>query len=299
MNTITRSMCRAVGRAVFRAVTGRHIMECEAPVYWQALRHQATERLREPWESRKECESTRYFVHIPKTGGMTVHAFLRACAPDGPGAPSFFDYFFLDDVVNRLDAARQCTVFSGHFLGFLDPLLGRETRKATVLRDPTERAISYFLHVRRDPTLPHHEVFVRSRLCDVLADPTLRSFAVNGQARWLASLHDDPAWFRHTLEVRQPPGTDEELLNRARAGLAMIETVGLYEQLPEFLTRLTKAWSLNSPGVIPRENFASNRHEVVISDEERLMLRDYNRVDYELYEEVASRLRHEAPGPRQ
>jgi hypothetical protein len=291
MTTITQMMRRTLGGMVFRAIAGRRIMESEKPVYWQALRHLATERLQSPRQSRAKPEPTRYFVHIPKTGGMTVHAFLRTCSPGGPGAPSFFDHFFLEDVVSRLEAARRCTVFSGHFLGFLDPLLGRETRKATVLRNPTERAISYFFHVRRDPALPYHQEFARSRLRDVLADPILRSFAVNGQARWLAALHDDPAWFRHTLEVRQTPATDEELLGRARAGLAMIETVGLYEQLPAFLNHLAEDWSLQAPVSIPRENVAANRNEVAITDEERCMLREYNQVDYQLYDEVIDRQR--------
>lgn len=233
---------------------------------------------------------TRYFVHIPKTGGMSVQAFLRGCSADGGPAPLLFDGFFLKDVIADLDAARCCNLFSGHFLGFLDPLLARPTHKATVLRDPVERAISHYLHVRRDPSLRHHAEFRGMPLGEVLARPSLRNFAVNVQARYLAALADDPGWFDHTMQVRAAPSGDEELLDRARAGLAMIEVVGLHERLPEFLRRLAGLWSLCPPDSIPRVNVAANRAGSSVGDGDREMLRDLNRVDTILHEEVAARV---------
>lgn len=233
---------------------------------------------------------TRYFVHVPKTGGMAVHTYLQGCTLAAGGTPRLFEGYFVKDLVADLGAARSCTHFSGHFLGFLDPLLARPTCKATVLRDPVERAISHYLHVRRDRSLRSHAEFRSMTLGQVLADRSLRSFAVNVQARYLAALADDPGWFDHTMQVRSAPSCDQELLDRARAGLAMIEVVGLHERLPEFLSRLAAAWSLCPPPEIPRVNVASNRTDLRIHASDRERLHELNRVDAILCDEVAARL---------
>ena len=237
-----------------------------------------------------ESVATRYFVHIPKTAGMTVHEFLRTCRPGGRGAPELFKGYFLKDVLDDLEAARRCTVFAGHFIGFLDPLLARDTRKATVLRDPVERAISHYRHVRRDSRLPFHDEFRRRTLAEVLDDPGLRGFAMNVQARYLAALADDPAWLDHTMQLRVSPRDDDELLGRARQGLGLVELVGLHDRLPDFLDRLAIAWDLSRPAGIPQKNVAADRDGAEVTDDERAMLRDLNRVDAELYATVEARL---------
>jgi hypothetical protein len=291
MNSLLLATRRILGGVLFRSVAGRRITNGERRVYWRALQHQA--RTRAQRRASVPLSATRYFVHIPKTAGMSIHAFLGACEPGGPGAPEFFDRFFPRDLIADLESARRCTVFSGHFLGYLDPLLGRPSRKATVLRDPVERAISDYAHKRRATILRPIPVDWHRPLRELLDDPVAGGSLVNVQARWLASLADDPVW----LGLPEIPTSmsDDALLDRARAGLARIEIVGLYDQLPEFLDRLAVAWGLRAPAQIPRTNIGHNRRDLEITDDERDRLRELNRVDYALYDEVAASLRASPP----
>src|ERR1051326_2100747 len=50
----------------------------------------------------------------------------------------------------------QYQAFRGHFLAFLEAHIGRRLATFTILRDPVERTISHYCHVRRSPEHPFH-----------------------------------------------------------------------------------------------------------------------------------------------
>jgi hypothetical protein len=80
-----------------------------------------------------------YFLHIPKTGGVTVHAARRL--PPGSICPAWLWDQLL--ALPFAELSRYC-VFRGHFHGYLDRVLGRPLRTVTVLRDPIERTVSAY-----------------------------------------------------------------------------------------------------------------------------------------------------------
>ncbi len=230
-----------------------------------------------------------YFFHIPKTAGLTVKAYL-AQALDPIGL-KLFPGVFITDLLNQIEVIRRYAFFSGHFLGFLDSLIGSTTQKATLLRDPVERAVSYYFHALRDPTLPLHNRIVGRRMDEIPSDESTRGFAVNFQAKYLAALVDDSSWLEHTLHFRSCPKSDTELLEKARAGLALIDVVGVHEDLAAFFDLLSKRWPIRSSSAIPKVNVGKNRDARLVSAADRQLLREANTVDCRLYEEVVDRLR--------
>lgn len=229
-----------------------------------------------------------YFFHIPKTAGLTVKAYLGK-ALNSPDL-RLFPGVFVKDLLGQIEVIRQYAFFSGHFLGFLDALLGATTHKATILRDPVDRAISHYFHALRDPSLPLHKWIVGRPLAKILHDEMTQGFAVNYHAKYLAALVDDASWLEHTLHFRAWPKSDVELLEKARAGLALMEVVGLHEYLPDFFQRLAAQWPIRYSGTIPWVNAGDNREDQRVSAADRELLKEINVVDYALYQEVKDRL---------
>ena len=230
-----------------------------------------------------------YFFHIPKTAGLTVKAYLGNVLE--PSRQPLFPGGFIKDLLNHIEAIRKYRFFSGHFMGFLDALLGVTTHKATVLRDPVDHGVSYYFHLLRDPSLPLHERIKGRPLSDILRDETMNDFAVNYQARYLAALVSDEQWFEHTLHFRSYPKSDQELLDKALEGLSLIDVVGLHEDLPSFFQRLSKHWPIQYLSSIPRVNVGDNRDNDLLSAADLQIIREINQVDYIIYEKVKDSLR--------
>jgi hypothetical protein len=95
----------------------------------------------------QECASdpALVFLHIPKTGGTTLHYHFSAnFAPEEtcPERFSNLDAYSVDDL-------RQWRFFSGHFNSDEIKRIPRPTFRVTVLRNPIERLLSNYYYWRR------------------------------------------------------------------------------------------------------------------------------------------------------
>lgn len=239
--------------------------------------------------TQNQCvENYYYFFHIPKTAGLTVKSYLNKMI-DQP-RQLLFPGVFVKDLLNQIEAIKKYNFFSGHFMGFLDALLGATTHKATVLRDPVDRFISYYFHSLRDPSLPLHALIKGRSLQDILSDDATNSFAINYQAKYLAALVDDQGWFEHTLHFRSWPKSDQELLEKARAALSLMEVVGIQEDLASFFQHLSAQWPISYSSHIPAVNIGDNRDNHLLSTADLKIIREMNEVDYRIYDDVKNSL---------
>ena len=229
-----------------------------------------------------------YFFHIPKTAGVTVKAYLANTLDQSQHL--LFSGTFVKDLLNQIEAIKKYQFFAGHFMGFLDPFLGVKTHKATILRDPADRVISHYFHSLRDDSLPLHALIKERPLQDILTDETTNGFAVNYQAKYLAALVDDQGWLEHTLHFRSSPKSDQELLDKALAGLALMEVVGIHENLPSFFQRLSAKWPIGYSSQIPSVNIGDNRNDQLLSADSLQIIYQLNKVDYKIYEEAKKAL---------
>src|SRR5262245_4548215 len=108
-----------------------------------------------------------YFLHIPKTAGLSVARLLEEEFGQGLCPATTLDDLFTTDPV----ALRSAAAFAGHFGVWLPEIVGRGLRTFTLLRDPIARTISHYRHVRRDPNHPYHRYVRDQSLAEFVSDP--------------------------------------------------------------------------------------------------------------------------------
>ena len=139
--------------------------------------------------------------------------------------------------------------------------------KFTILRDPVERTVSDYYHLRRAPDHPFHEHALRLSLAEYCVHPATRHLVENYQANYLAKAPCDPlaaaqglsendlARFSLQERMHYPDrfASPQALLESAQARLASFATVGITEDFERSLGVIGHV--LNCPPLeIPRLN---------------------------------------------
>ena len=89
-----------------------------------------------------------YFLHIPKTAGTTLISIID-------------DHFNLDSILHEQvwneilpkipETFSQFRLIRGHFGYGLHRVLTKKPLFLTMLREPVDRVLSFYEHIRRDP----------------------------------------------------------------------------------------------------------------------------------------------------
>lgn len=242
-----------------------------------------------------------YFLHIPKTAGLSFSAVVESrFAPDRTCPARLWSELL---AIPR-PALGKYDLFRGHFHWALLAYLGERglrTRVITMLRDPVERSISHFAHVRRAPEHYHHALAKTMTLRQFVEDDRTRAMIENFQARWLANRFDPVAEAvragdaplaleRRTDEMNTSPD-GAALLDRARSTLRRCAFVGVTEAFAPSMRRLGEVmgWTLSDDELDPRLNTNPDRPMTAGLDEPTLRaLRDATHVDRLIYDEVMS-----------
>ncbi len=219
------------------------------------------------------------FYHLPKSAGTTLNRILRhnyrrdEMAESGPNTQEFVAELKTWPP-ERLAAIR---FVQGHYPWGLHEMLPQRARCFTILRDPVERAISYYYHARREPAhyLYNHIHDNNWSLPELLASG-LPLMMNDGQTRLLSGVFADA----HMGEVT------EAMLATAVANLRTCAVVGITEQFDLSLVLLQRAFGWRFIGYRP-VNVGHNRPPAREIDAETLeAVRHYNRMDALLYEEA-------------
>lgn len=235
-----------------------------------------------------------YFVHIPKTGGTAVHAFLKDSVPEA----AMFPFSFIRDLFRSTETLEQYSYYSGHFQGLLEMALAQKTRKAVLLREPVARTISHFLHYQRDDTSRHHLLFEKVTLDEMVEMPRSRKIFGNYQSKYLHSITREsgplvlPLWEE---EEDFYPRNKEELFETARSVLREMEVVGLSERHEDFCRRLALSWGLQPRRFAFTENAAPNPLVKSVAPETVRKIEEWNDVDMELYRQTKRQLESADP----
>ena len=236
------------------------------------------------------------FLHIPKTAGLTLRSIIRAQYP----GQSIFD---IDDVTTNVAdferlpeekrALLRCVM--GHVQFGVHSFLPQPSTYITMLREPVERAISYYYYVKsRGPNAPggshylyRHVVENNISLLD-FATTDLSPELNNGQARFISGLGG--------------ASTVSEILETAKRNLTnSFVAFGPCERFDEVLHlfRRTLGWFC-TPYV--RENVTADRPaNGEISSYVIKRIEEYNSLDMELYDWSTRRfdeMLREYDGPR-
>lgn len=204
---------------------------------------------------------TLFFLHLPKTGGTTLHHhFAEAFAPEEICPERFSN-------LHGIPAATLATYryFSGHFNYEQLRLVPGPCYVVTVLRDPAERILStyYFWKRHRAEVVANQGLAgpAAARASDLLGflrstDPAVRDAIENTMARYLAGGVNIDAEGRTVF----PNGgsrvriTDLEIVHRATGNLMAVDVFGFTSHLAEVYAKVSLEFGMKRVPVLARLN---------------------------------------------
>jgi hypothetical protein len=244
-----------------------------------------------------------------KTGGTSLTEGLRELVSPRVSLTEIF----LDDFVSvPRDELDHVSLVSGHLGYEARQLMLSRFATCIALRDPVERTLSHFAHLRRNPAVLAEAPDLS--LEDFLESPRWCTLARNYQARQLvqevgltgAGIEFSPAERFRSLGPPFPPEHElplqsffdcsplsvppDELRDRAVERLESIEFVGVTEQLDGLFAKVARALGFDDPGPLPRLQVSPERPSRAELPR-RLVetIKKATAVDHELYE-LAGRL---------
>ena len=215
------------------------------------------------------------FNHIPKTGGITLLTICRRNLAAAEVSPHLTEH-----EIRLIPAARfeHFTLVVGHFSILTQTGFCRSRYSMTLLRDPILRIVSAYTYWRmaaeRNPvTSKAKELsfgdFVRYFIDSpaIVQNPYIYHFAGIGR--------DFPRY----------PADASSLLAAAKDNLAAFDFIGICEEFERSARLLCDELGWHLPTPIPHENRTSSGDTLGGIDPQTMeMLRDYNRLDLELYD---------------
>lgn len=221
------------------------------------------------------AKQSAIFLHIHKTAGTTLHAILQRQYADE-------DVYNIDAKGHNFDhftglsqsMRAKIHLLKGHMDYGLHEFLPQPATYFTFLRDPIERAISYYYFIQRTPQHPHHQAANELSLYEFLEQKVDRLMA-NGQTRQLAG------GYPHYEFGEKAP----ELLDKAKQHLQKrFVVVGITEQFDESLLLLQRHFGWRNIWY-QRQNVGGNRPpKKQIAPKTMTLLTQLNQTDNALYQ---------------
>jgi len=206
------------------------------------------------------------FIHIGKTGGTTLTGLLDTLVDSSKICPARH----MDELELLSDEEiSSYGLFRGHFWHSASERLPASTRFFSFLRDPVERVVSTYDHIRQHPHGRHHIVSKLS-LEEYIDSPNSISLEVdNWQARVLSSC----------IEPEDEPSWDVAMDNLSRLAL-----VGITERMSDSIKLMSAAFDFPFNGNCKSLNITKNR-TIRSSLSERLVekINKKNKLDARLY----------------
>jgi hypothetical protein len=222
-----------------------------------------------------------FHLHLPKTAGMALHAFLVEQLGKNRVSPTLGGIRLSDALVQWQDIA----AISGHFVARQGDLLPSSRFCITALRNPIDRLVSSFYYNKND-------------LDDLLLDSRRFTLSMDEfiQARTRAPVEESAI----QLGMLYPLGTDsqarlttDEKLAAATKALDQFDLVGVTEELDDFVVMLGAA--MGWPGrSLDRVNITSRRVGVdALTTAQRTAIHRLLEPEILLYEHALTRFRRE------
>lgn len=235
---------------------------------------------------------TVIFLHIHKAAGTTLHRIVER--QYDPAQVWSFDESHNFDDFQRLSEIQRAGIrmLKGHMIFGMHEWMPGESTYFTLLREPIERAISFYYWIRRNPHHHHYDLITSEDLSlEEYLETGQANMMDNGQTRMLAGV----------LQYEFPFGEcTEELLEAAKFNLTeSFSVVGLVERFDETLLLLKRAFGWNDV-YYAQQNVTRNRPGRGDLPQATLeLLAEQNGLDLQLYgyakELFGERVRQQGP----
>lgn len=227
-------------------------------------------------------DSVLIFVHIPKTGGITLNNIIDNNYKKGT--------IFQFDKENHLESFIKLTdsekskykCFRGHIGYGVHHYLpkGISVKYVTMLRNPIDRAVSHYYYVLRKPDhYLHEEVCRRGMSLEEYIAGGLTSELYNGQTRLLASVDGEP------IDFNKKDIIDENDLKIAKNNLKKsFSFVGITQEFDVSILLLKEIFHWDK--IYYYKNNVSRSRPTLnsIGDNIKDIIKKNNSVDMKLYE---------------
>jgi hypothetical protein len=233
------------------------------------------------------------FLHIPKTAGRTLEWMVLE-KEYWPSESAKIDNANLERCQESLRSTDHETIrlVNGHIGYGWHRLLDRPARYITLLREPVDRVISLYFHLKRDTNHTLHEEVSKMSMREFIETGVFIEETHNGQTKLLSgALYGPPG--------ENPLPETVGLLGIALTNLERFAVVGLTERFDESLLLMKRAlgWGRH---YYARQNVGRNRPpKGHVSSAERELIQAANQEDIELYSQAKSvfESKFEAAGP--
>jgi hypothetical protein len=231
-----------------------------------------------------------FFMHIPKTAGMSMRQYLDNQYQAGEICPAerWQDLLDLERDVGSYRLVR------GHFRYNLRQLVAPDARVLVVLREPVRRTVSALRHLGRDPNFHQtYEMAKHLTLGEMIRHPQIIALQTDVQARFLCASRqavDVTAY----LEAARSRNLDADAGDReeppafqlAADRLETIDFVGITEDLGVLVSSMAEAMNFHPPVHFPVINENPERIDPLLglTDRELDIVREHNTVDLQLYD---------------
>lgn len=215
------------------------------------------------------------FIHVPKTGGMTLYSMIREIYKPSelhkinPAAESIEKYKSLPQT--RKDRLKM---IYGHMDYGLRELLPPGSNYVTLMRHPVDRVISHYYYVRRTENDPLRELALRSSLYDWVAHCNLEEME-NGQTRRLSGMAGGMKFGECSMDV----------LAQAKTNVAKdFALVGITERYDETYILMSKlfGWPIKNYPSVNVAKWKPGQNEIPARTIR--LIEKFNALDMELYD---------------
>ena len=230
------------------------------------------------------------FLHIQKTGGITLQRMLRRKLGKSIGQRTvslFSQKHKFATVEQELKAKKlEDRYVVGHFCYGIHQFLPQPYTYMSFLREPVARICSLYHYSKNNATAYYHQQAKNQTLEDFALQTQLMELD-NGQVRFLAG--DAKDFFINRTPIGQ---CDDALLKKAKENIeAHFSFIGLTEQFDQSVLLLQKIMNWDSCFYLRRNtNAASQKSKSSISQELRAQIAERNSLDIQLYEFAKARL---------